>query len=331
MPRSFADLVELVRREDPALERVELAPDGKFQTRLVTLDEVTRATAAVLAPGFAPLRERDLPLVAIGWGKCRVGSTALTNLFGIAGVPAYYQPVKTVIRYELLGGRGRPWHLPEGADVVFAKEMAGPYVYCEALFNPVRCLVEAGYPPSRIHLLVLERDPEESLASWLDKWSHRLEPERLVRNFALSSLNAGRMRSYAAKEGVAVTHFPYEASRQPELTVERLLSRLDASDRYRPEILEDWGASGQLESAESAIVFPEEPEPYAMPGLHGSGGRYRYRSRSTDSLRDEHRETIRELGLDELHAEAVRACASDLGLDDAQAAAIFERLSQPVR
>jgi hypothetical protein len=87
-----------------------------------------------------------------------VDSTALTNLFGIAGVPAYYQPVKTVVRYELLGGRGNPWELPE-AEVVFAKEMTGPCVYCEALFNPIRCLVEAGYPPAQLHLIVLERDP----------------------------------------------------------------------------------------------------------------------------------------------------------------------------
>ena len=94
-------------------------------------------------------------------------STALTNLFGIAGVPAYYQPVKTVVRYELLGGRGSPWELPE-AEVVFAKEMAGPYVYCEALFNPIRCLVEAGYPPAQLHLILLERDPEEFRNVWSD-------------------------------------------------------------------------------------------------------------------------------------------------------------------
>jgi hypothetical protein len=331
MPPPFAELVELVRRDDPELDRLELEPDGHFQRRAVTLEGVARATADVLAPGFATRGETELPVVAIGWGKCRVGSTALTNLFGIAGVPAYYQPVKTVVRYELLGGRGSPWELPE-TEVVFAKEMAGPYVYCEALFNPIRCLVEAGYPPSQLHLIVLERDPEESLASWLDKWTHRLEPDRLVRNFVLSSLNADRMRAYAAGEGVAVTHWPYEASREAAITVPRLLARLGAADRFRPEILGDWGASGALESAESAIRFPEEPEPYAMPGLHGADDGYRYRHRSTASLTDEHRETIAELGLDDLHAQAIRACVADLGLGDGEARAVFgEYLREPVR
>ena len=312
MPESFEQLVELVREDDPALDHVELAPDGVYQRRSVTLAEATRETAAVLREGFSS--GRGSPLIVIGWGKCRVGSTALTNLFGISGVPAYYQPVKTILRYHLLGGRGRPWHLPDGADVVFAKEMAGPYVICEALFNPVRCLVDAGYPPERIHLLVLERDPEEALASWLDKWSHRVAPERLVRTFVLSSLNAGRMHAYAERAGVERTSFPYEASREPELTVPRLLARLGAE--YRPEILEDWGATGRLESADSAIVFPEEPEPYAMPGLHGSGDAYRYRTRPTDSLTDEHRALIREHGLDDLHRRSLEACARDLGLAD---------------
>ena len=310
MPEPFERLVELVREDDPALDHVELPPDGVYQKRAVTPAEATRETAAVLAEGFAA--RRASPLVVIGWGKCRVGSTALTNLFGIAGVPAHYQPVKTILRYHLLGGRGRPWHLPEGAEVVFAKEMAGPYVTCEALFNPIRCLVEADYPPERIHLLVLERDPEEALASWLDKWSHRVEPERLVRTFVLSSLNALRMHAYARRVGVERTSFPYEASRRPELTVPRLLERIGAE--FRPEVLEGWGEAGRLESSDSAIVFPEEPEPYAMPGLHGSGDAYRYRTRSTDSLTGEHRALISEHGLDDLHRRSLEACARDLGL-----------------
>ncbi|MEV4580449.1 hypothetical protein AB0K16_45205 [Nonomuraea jabiensis] len=279
------DIIEAARAGDEeVLADLALRPDGRYQYDETTLRQATNHVSDVLRKGFEGRPDEDFPRVVIGWGKCRVGSTAMTNLFGIAGVPAYYQPVKTVLRYLLTGGVGNPWNLPDDRPVLFAKEMAGPYVHCEALFNPVACLVRAGWPASRIQLLVLDREPRASLSSWMNKWAERIGRERVAENYLLSSLSYARMRAYADANGIGVTHCPYEASRAPDRTVERLFTALGLTDLYRPEILTGWGRSGDLNSEHSKVIHPVEPREFVVPGIHGAGDGYLYQTRSSAGL-----------------------------------------------
>jgi hypothetical protein len=280
----FPTLRELAAADSPRLNQVPLPPDGRYQLQEATMASVTACVVDTLGAGFRGCRAEDFPLFVIGWGRCRVGSTAITNLFGVAGVPAYYQPVKTIARFVLTGGRGAPFPVPTREHAIFAKEMAGPYVPYEALFNPVGCLLAAGWPADRLHLLVLDRAPRDSLDSWMAKWEEKIGRERVVENYLLSTLNYGRMRSFAAAEGVAVTHFPYEASRRPEATVSRLFDRLGIADRYSDRILTGWGEAGDLNSDHAMVRYPVEPGPYVVPGLHGSADEYRYRPRRVELL-----------------------------------------------
>ena len=96
-------MADLVRRQHPSLDTMLLQPDGKYQTRTVALDTLMREATDCLAEGFRHRPAEDFPTLYCAWGKCRVGSTPLTNLFGLAGMPSYYQPLKVILRHALVG------------------------------------------------------------------------------------------------------------------------------------------------------------------------------------------------------------------------------------
>lgn len=139
-------LADLVRRDHPSLGTMALAPDGKYQNRPAALDELMYEVRDCLGETFRRWAPEDFPTLYCAWGRCRVGSTALTNLFGVAGMPSYFQPVKVVLRHRLLGNVGEPWAAPTAAEQphIFSKEMGGPYVLAESLFLPLQPLIEAG-------------------------------------------------------------------------------------------------------------------------------------------------------------------------------------------
>jgi hypothetical protein len=310
---SSSELVALSAQE---LYELPLYPDGPCQSRSVTLREFTAEVVERLASGFAQRAPHSFPHLVCISGKCRTGSTALTNLFGIAGVPAYYQPVKTILRHRLLGGGGEAWELPEAAlePVVAAKEMTGPYTLAECLFNPLECLLEAGYPRERLHLLALDRDPYESLTSWLLKWSDRLPRDVLLRNFVLASVNARRLRDYAVEQQIDALTYVYALTRWPQEAVAALFRRLQIDERFHPGVVDDWGARGALESERSQVIFPDEPEVYRVVGLHSSETSYRFKARDTTTLTPNDRSLIEDAALVESYQRSVERCCIDLPL-----------------
>lgn len=318
-------LAERVRGADPTLDALALAPEGRFQTRAVALDALMSEVTECLARGFQGLAEDDFPTVFCAWGKCRVGSTALTNLFGVAELPSYYQPVKTVARHRLTDGDGDPWRLPspDAAPHLFCKEMAGPYLLAECLYIPLKPLIEAGYPPSKLHLVVLDRDPARSLASWLNKWPDRVPEDRLLAHYVIAALNALRVTGYARRHGVPITHYVYEASKDAVPSMAALFQRLGLAHRFTPEVVTDWKEMGQLESKDARVIYPREPEVYHMTGLHSSDTAYRYRERSTGSLAGAALELLARTGVNDVYREHVAHCIRDLGFAAETALRLF--------
>jgi hypothetical protein len=325
-------LADRVRRDDTSLATMRLEPDGKYQTRGVALDALMADVTACLAQGFGRLGRDDFPTLYCAWGKCRVGSTALTNLFGVAGLPSYYQPVKTVARHRLTGGDGDPWILPSPGlhPHLFCKEMAGPYVLAECLYIPLQPLIEAGYPADKLQLLVLDREPARALASWLNKWSDRVPPERLLRNYVIAALNATRTENYARRHGVATTHYVYEASKDAVPSVRALFHRLGMAHRFTDEVVTDWKDMGALESENARVIYPREPAVYHMTGLHSSDTAYRYRERNTGSLSEAQRDLLARTGVNEVYQNSATRCARDLGLTAAAALPLLGRAPEMV-
>ncbi|MDQ3936970.1 MAG: sulfotransferase family protein [Actinomycetota bacterium] len=313
-----ATLAALAERSPDELSGLRLEPDGRYQVRATTLREVTGEVVERLRGGFAGRSAESFPHLVCITGKCRTGSTALTNLFGIAGVPAYYQPVKTILRHRLLGGPGDAWALPDaGAHThVAAKEMTGPYTLAECLFNPLECLTRAGYPTGRLHLLLLDRDPYESLASWLAKWSDRVPREELMRNFVLASVAGERLHAYAVEHGIDSVTYVHALTRWPHEAVAALLGRLGIGDRYEAGVVEDWGARGALESGRAPLIFPDEPQAYRVAGLHSSETDYSFKRRDTSGLAADERALIAEASLVESYERSVERSCRDLPLPD---------------
>jgi hypothetical protein len=326
--REYPDIeriIDLMLEREEALQDEALAPDGKYQTRTITLRQLTDEVVARLGRSLQSRSAADLPLLFCSWGKCRVGSTALTNLFGIAGIPALYQPVKTMARYRLLGDEPEIWVPPPASEHphIFSKEMAGPYLVAETIFNPLEMMTAAGYPPEKLHLLVLDRDPYAALSSWVARWSDRVPRTRLVGHFALCSLQIRRMRSYARANGIAVTHFVYEASRRPMEAIAALFRRLGIARHFHAGVVRDWNERGALSSTQSGIIFPREPAVYVVPGLHSSERQYSYQARDTGNLSGAERQLVSALALSDIYRESIAACIEDLGFDRSLAAEIF--------
>ena len=329
IPPTSADeterLADLVRRQHDSLDTMLLPPAGQFQTRTVALDTLTQEVSDCLAGAFRHRHAEDFPMLYCAWGKCRVGSTPLTNLFGVAGLPSYLQPLKASLRDALDGRSLTPWMIPSAKDQprIFSKETAGPYSLAESLFMPLRPLIEAGYPPNRMHAIILDREPASSLASWLEKWSDRVPESTLIHNYVVAALNALRVQSYAWRQGIPVTHYVYEASREAVSSVRVLFDRLGLSDRFADDAVTDWRETGQLHSEGSRIIFPKEPAFYTPAGIHGSDTAYRYHARGTTALSETQLSLLKRCGVDDLYRASVDACVRDLRLDTATSERLF--------
>lgn len=323
----FKDIVKEMLCNDPILSDRILEPDGKFQTRRTTLKEITRSVVKLNADALKHRSVDDLPTIIFSWGKCRVGSTALTNLFGIAGIPAYYNPIKTAIRHFVLNGIGEAWNVPSRSEheFIFSKNMSGPYHIADCTVNSLQILVEAGYPTDKIELLVLDRDPYKALDSWLNIWGHLILEEKLVQHYVLSALNVLRIKAYAAKVGIRTSHYVYETSRIPDKAVGMMFRRLGIERLYKDGVAENWNEKGALASPHSKIIFPELPEPFRqIPGMHASEPRYLYKERKVDSVLFEHRALIEQTGVIERYRETALYCAEEMGFSRDDREKVFQ-------
>src|SRR6266568_1134372 len=321
----FERIAELVRRDDPAVAGIETYPDGKYQARTATLKSLFDEVTACLAEGFRGRAAGEFPILHCATGRCRVGSTALANLFGVAGLPSYQQPVKAVLRQRLHGKAGLALIPPSAAEHadVFSKETVGPYVLAECLINPLQMLIEAGYPPDRLKLIVLDREPSRSLASWLAIFSARMPEILLVRNHILAALNIRRVENYEMRLGVPVTHYVHEASKEPIESARALFDRLGLSGRFTAAAVTDWKEMGQIASKNAKLVFPTEPNIYDIPGALRSATAYEYRNGSAVSLSAENLEMLARFGIPQIYRESAQACAHDLRMSAATAARLF--------
>jgi hypothetical protein len=321
----FERIADLVQHDDPALASIRTDPDGKYQTRTATLKSLFDEVTECLAEGFRGRAPDEFPTLHCAAGRCRVGSTALANMFGVAGLPSYQQPVKAVLRQRLHGQAGVALIPPSAAEHadVFSKETVGPYVLAECLINPLQMLIEAGYPPDRLKLIVLDREPARSLASWLAIFLQRMPETLLVRNHILAALNIRRVENYAMRLGVPVTHYVHEASKEPIESARALFDRLGLSSRFTAAAVTDWKEMGQIATKNAKLVFPTEPKIYDIPGALRSATAYEYRAGDAATLSVENLEMLARFGIPEIYRASAQACAHDLRMSAAMAARLF--------
>ncbi|PDT89408.1 sulfotransferase family protein [Bradyrhizobium sp. Y36] len=325
----FADslqrMADLIRQQHSSLDVMPLSPVGEFQTRTVSLETLMREVTECLSASFRQRPAHDFPMLHFAWGKCRVGSTALTNLFGTMGMPSYYQPVKAILRDAMVGNSSRPWIVPSASNSpnIFSKETMGPYVLAECLFNPLQILIDAGYPRHRLHCIMLDREPASSLASWIEKWSDRVSEKTLVHNYVAAALNAARVETYAKRHGIPVTRYVYEVSKEPVSSVRILFDRLGLSNSFAEKAVTCWREKGPDQADNARVIWPSEAIIYDVPNLHTSDTAYRYQRRVTSSLSQTVLDALEYCGVNDVYRASVAGCVGDLSLDTDTATHLF--------
>lgn len=318
-------MADLIRHEHRSLDTMTLLPVGAFQSRTTTLETLMREATECLAQAFRPRASDDFPMLYFACGKARVGSTALSNLFGMTGMPSYYQPLKAMLRDAMVDRPLAPWTIPSAADspCIFSKETIGPYVLAESLFNPLKLLIEAGYPPHRLHLIALDRAPASALASWLDKLISRVSEGTLLAHYVIAALSAARVSSYAREHDVPITHYVYEVSKEPISSVRVLFDRLGLSGSFAEDTVTCWQQPGDGHATNARVIFPSEAPIYKVPNLHTSDSAYRYQSRATSTLTDAQLGLLERCGINDVYRASVAACIRDLALNAATSAHLF--------
>jgi hypothetical protein len=277
---------------------------NSYQLQDVSLGEV----AAQVGVPVDAARE-----VILSVSPCRNGTTVLLRVFGAAGVPAYYQPLKNVLRWQMQG-EVRPWSLPAGGRV-YLKETLGPYTLLEAGFNPLAALLEAGLPRERLRVFVAGRAPLNAWASWFGWWGQVTTTG--IFQQAYETVEAIRRQALAL--GIPTAVFLYEAIRDNgcELAVERLFNW--AGIPYAVNAVRGWLALPPFGSEGSNIFLPDEPPVFDVPGLHdkvetANALGYFARSRDRLALREADVAQLRAGGVARIYEAWRQECQRGLGL-----------------
>lgn len=227
--------------------------------QVLTNDILTTSNRPLISTANA-MPKRIMLLVC----PCRSGSTIMLRAFGHAGVPAFFQPIKNALRWELEGEK-RPWEILSEFDreTIFVKETFGPYRQEETTFDPLARLLAAGVPADRIVIVVLVRDPAAVWLSWQMHWRAQTSPELFAETWraCLKCIKTARAH------GISVQSLLQENfSTEPFLAMTKLFDLLQL--KFPQAALEDWVKKPGFSEVGSGVYMPDEPDVFITPGAH---------------------------------------------------------------
>jgi hypothetical protein len=274
---------------------VSLADPGVTLSRDICATNIFAAISSGLKERISRYSGNNLPRIVIMLGRCRVGSTALAQVFGESGIPSFYQPVKTMVRWSLVGKERNFWQevIMDRQKIIAIKETIGPFTVTESAMDPVSILLEGGYPPELISVVFLDRDPEETLKSWFRIWDRFYERQTLLRNYLLASITFYRSLSEClGKVEMRLCGFPLDFGEHPQITMPRLFVALGLEERWSDRLLSGWGISDFRDSG-SKIKFLGEPPEFLEQEVLRTRNRY-LRIHRTDmpEIRGEERDAM---------------------------------------
>lgn len=220
-----------------------------------------------------PFKRSRFPMMILLLGKCRVGSTALANVFGHCGLATYYQPLKAALRHEMVDKFARLPNLPGNDSVFCIKETFGPYTLIEATFDPLHILLLAEWPVDKICVVLLERKPTATLSSWVRNWSYKISMEAIERQFVIASLQRLQIERQCADHNVRCLLHRYETS-NTELTIGSLFSEIGVASLFTRQALSGWQFTGSSNGSIDKVIFPDEPSEFEVPNLHTSRDKF---------------------------------------------------------
>ena len=176
---------------------------------------------------------QNLPKLIVIIGPCRVGTTALANIFTKIGLTAYMQPIKSALRAKESKAEIIPWKIiPE--KLALTKETLGAETQAE-FFDPIKILLALGYPANKLILIPMIRDPRKTLASWKMMWGN-LNLENFILAFKLTL----KIKEGAEQLGIKTIPYVHEVIRdnQPSTVIQRLFEKTGL--RNNSDHMLDW-------------------------------------------------------------------------------------------
>src|SRR3989344_189330 len=237
--------------------------------RMITFPEISRRVHVPVDPAE----------MILNIGPCRSGSTLTLRIFAAGArmpdnqpIPTYYQPFKAILRWFIQGqeGEGSQFYIPGRSQkpMIYLKETIGPYTALESTFNPLDVLLPTGYPPDKLRLVFMMRNPLDTFASWVTKWGDRVRREKLLENFITAFYTVEAIRWQAEQLGITRINFAYDflGNYEAEVVVQRLFAQLGL--QATAYAVRGWEELPPIDSLESGIVFAGEPKLYEVAGLH---------------------------------------------------------------
>ena len=262
--------------------------------------------------------------VILSISPCRSGTTVFLRVFGYAGIESHYQELKNLLRWRL-HGKDRTWQVPQRpGDTIYLKETIGPHTEIESRFNPLDVLLKAGFPPEKLHVVILGRAPLSTWSSWHEWWG---EEATTVDNFILAYTTAEQVRRQARRRRISLTILVYEAIRDndAETVVRSLFGRLGVP--YSTAAVSGWRNLPPFGAPGSNVILPARLPIYHNWGQEDSASYLHARAEKTAGLAYfSRKERIRDLraddvgkiaaaGLAEIYEEWRAVCERDLGVE----------------
>lgn len=246
------------------------------------------------------------PMLILIAGPCRVGTTALGNVFARAGHVSYMQPIKSIRRAIESGEEVPEWNIDDKQKVVVSKETFGAKTESE-FYDPIEILLAAGYPKEKIHLIGIMREPGATLTSWTWMWDRVF-----FKGFIRSYKDTFDTMARAKRLGVATTHYVHEAIRdnEPGLVVGKLFERIIPNERVQASgQLVDWSKGANFDQATEVKFFDSPPERF-VHAVKTWGG-YQYRELVPD-LTSRQKRLLAEARIDKIYDYFLKMCEQKL-------------------
>lgn len=201
----------------------------------------------------------QLPCIILSVGPCRSGTNASLRVYAEAGISAYNQPFKGILRHL---SKDRPrencgFTIP-AEPFVYLKETTGPFGCEECSLNAIELLsalftrilshrfseeaLDAAVRSilrSKVHVVVMGREPNDTWYSWDEayykllkgvsedeRWYYELPVGMRFEFFISAYKQVEHLRQLALGMGIPVTHYVAEANREPDKAVTALFNRI---------------------------------------------------------------------------------------------------------
>jgi hypothetical protein len=176
-------------------------------------------------------------------------------------------------------------------------------------FDPVEILLLNGYPPERLHLITILREPAATFASWERMWGSA-DDNNLIKSFKIVQ----HINKFYKSSGIHTLSYVHEAIRDndPGVVIKKLIRKISYGQiSYSPQAV-DWTQGPKFGDIGSNIIFYDNPPEKFIHGVREGLGYGFYESGTKSVTINELR--LKQNGLYDIYNEIKACCEADLDI-----------------